>query len=154
MSFLWSWGGAAVGTEFEIIAGCLQGIQMLMKLLCLIIKDANLREWGSSVVTPARWKILPLILTMCSPTLSSSFPSSHLCTCCVSTLRTEKSNWNQRNGRKPAQGKLDFGSVAQHSHKILTCLPEVPFWRTRVTRLSPPSMFRKSTNVCLALWSL
>lgn len=39
-----------MGTEFEIIAGCLQGVQMLMKLLRLIIKDANLRERQRGVV--------------------------------------------------------------------------------------------------------
>lgn len=56
-----------MGTEFEIIAGCLQGVQMLMKLLCLIIKDANLRERWSHVVSypwilpkPASWSNNPL----------------------------------------------------------------------------------------------
>lgn len=46
MSSLWSWGGVAVGTESEIIAGCLQGVQRLMKLLCLIIKHTNLQGGG------------------------------------------------------------------------------------------------------------
>lgn len=35
-----------MGTESEIIAGCLQGVQRLMKLLCLIIKHTNLRGGG------------------------------------------------------------------------------------------------------------
>lgn len=64
MSSLWSWGGMVVGTESEIIAGCLQGAQMLMKPLCLIIKHTNLREGGSNVVagTPGHLKSLPLVL--------------------------------------------------------------------------------------------
>lgn len=51
MSFLWSWGGTAVGTEFEIIATCLPAVQMLMSLLCLIIKEASLRERQSKVAS-------------------------------------------------------------------------------------------------------
>lgn len=56
MSFLWSWGGMAVGTKFEIIAGCLQGVQMLTKLLCWIIKETNLRGRWRDIIRNA-WTI-------------------------------------------------------------------------------------------------
>lgn len=63
-----------MGTEFEIIAGCLQGVQMLMKLLCLIIKDANLRERQRDIVgnpstfqKPASWSDNPLLSNFILP---------------------------------------------------------------------------------------
>lgn len=64
MRFLWSWGGVAVGTESAIITGCLQGGQVLTKLLSLIIEDASLRDGGTLSVTPGCFRSLHPSLTI------------------------------------------------------------------------------------------
>lgn len=147
MSFLWSWGGVAVGTKFKIIAGCLQGVQMLMKFLYLIIKDANLRERQRDIVgnpltfqKPASW----------SDNLLSNFIllfthySSLLCVCWAFHHR-QSDNWKPEEWKKTC-----LGNTIAASHTVViktsTFLPEVCFWRTRVRRTPLPTLFRKSTE--------
>lgn len=93
-----------MGTEFEIIAGCLQGAQMSMKLLCLIIKDANLRErQKDSVGNP--WTIAKPASRSSSPslTLPASSPlalTSGLLWLPLQALR--RTMESLKKGRKPA----------------------------------------------------
>lgn len=114
MSFLWSWGGVAVGTEFEIIASCLQGVQMLMELLCLIIKDANLRERRRDIFGN-RW-------TFQKPTSGASnslpAPSSSPPPAPTSELAvgTGEDNWKPEEWKKTCSGNLTL--AASHAAVI------------------------------------
>lgn len=113
MSFLWSQGGVTVGTEFAIIAGCLQGIQML-KLLFLIIKYANLRKRLKDIIRDL-WTFKFSILHRTISYVTSSNTCFHLWTH-LSSTQDQKENINlEMTETKTLLRNLDFDIVVARS---------------------------------------